>query len=43
MNTATTSHDIAKIIASALADERMKRHREELTPPDSSEEKHIAR
>lgn len=43
MNSATTSHDIAKIIASALADERMKRHREELTPPDSSEEKHIAR
>ena len=43
MSNATTSHDVAKIIASALADERMKRHREELLPPDSGEERHIAR
>lgn len=43
MSTATTSLDVAKIIANALADERMKRHREEQTPPDTAEEKLIAR
>ncbi|MEY3805301.1 MAG: hypothetical protein RIR69_113 [Actinomycetota bacterium] len=43
MNNLATSHDVAKAIASALADERMRRHRQELTPPDSTEEKRLAR
>ena len=38
-----TSGELSKIIASALADERMKRHREDLSAPNSDEEKHIAR
>jgi Flp pilus assembly CpaF family ATPase len=40
---AITSIELSKVIASALADERMKRHREELTQPNSEEEKAIAR
>lgn len=43
MSTFATSHDVAKAIASALADERMKRHRQDMTPPDASEEKRLAR
>ena len=38
-----TSTELSKVIASALADERMKRHREELVPPNADEEKSIAR
>lgn len=43
MNATTSSHDVAKVIANALADERMKRHRDEVSPPSSVEEKEIAR
>jgi Flp pilus assembly CpaF family ATPase len=43
MNSAITTADLSKIIASTLADERMKRHREELTAPTVEEEKLIAR
>lgn len=35
--------DLSKVIASALADERMKRHREDLGAPNSEDEKIIAR
>jgi Flp pilus assembly CpaF family ATPase len=38
-----TATELSKIIASALADERMKRHREELSAPHPEEEKDIAR
>lgn len=43
MNSVISSHDVAKVIANALADERMKRHRDEVSPPSSDEEKEIAR
>lgn len=43
MNATTSPHDVAKVIANALADERMKRHRDEISPPSSAEEKQIAR
>ena len=43
MNATTSPHDVAKVIANALADERMKRHRDEVSPPSSVEEKEIAR
>lgn len=43
MATPITASDLSKVIASALADERMKRHREELTAPHADEEKLIAR
>jgi pilus assembly protein CpaF len=41
--TSITAVDLSKVIATALADERMKRHREELTAPNVHEEKLIAR
>jgi Flp pilus assembly CpaF family ATPase len=43
MATPITAVDLSKVIASALADERVKRHREELSAPNADEEKLIAR
>jgi pilus assembly protein CpaF len=43
MSTPITASDLSKVIASALADERMRRHRDEVTAPHVDEEKVIAR
>ena len=39
----TSAQELSKVIATALADDRMRRHREDIDAPTSEEERHIAR